>query len=73
MLEENNIKVFTFPSHCSHILQPLDISIFKTFKVYLSKNKKKYDKNNLNIKTDIEISENDKKRINLIFLIVELY
>jgi transposase len=29
---ENNILIFTFPSHLTHILQPLDVGIFQPYK-----------------------------------------
>ena len=31
---ENHIKLFYFPSHLTHILQPLDVSIFRPWKHY---------------------------------------
>lgn len=31
-LEDHNIKVFTFPAHSSHLLQPLDLSVNKKLK-----------------------------------------
>ncbi len=40
LLEElmrENIVVFTFPSHCTHILQPLDMVVFSVFKSLLTK------------------------------------
>jgi hypothetical protein len=30
--EENNILLFRFPSHLTHILQPLDVGIFRPWK-----------------------------------------
>lgn len=29
---ENNIMILTFPPHCSHRLQPLDVTVFGPFK-----------------------------------------
>jgi hypothetical protein len=29
---ENDVHLMTFPSHCSHILQPLDLSVYKSLK-----------------------------------------
>ena len=34
MLKENDITFLTYPSHCTHILQPLDVGVFKDFKKY---------------------------------------
>jgi hypothetical protein len=28
----NNMKLFHLPSHTSHVLQPLDVSVVRTFK-----------------------------------------
>ena len=42
LLKENNIRVEVMPSHCSHIFQPLDLSCFGPFKVYLKKSIRKY-------------------------------
>jgi len=32
--EENGLNIVTFPPHCSHRQQPLDVSVFKPFKTY---------------------------------------
>ncbi|XP_065645803.1 uncharacterized protein LOC136076256 [Hydra vulgaris] len=32
--KENSLILLTFPSHCSHRLQPLDVSVFGPFKSY---------------------------------------
>jgi len=34
-LKDNHIIAVTYPSHCSHLLQPLDVNIFGPFKNYL--------------------------------------
>ena len=31
---ENNIMILTFPPHCSHRLQPLDVTVFGPFKTH---------------------------------------
>lgn len=36
-LKREHIQVFTFPSHCTHILQPLDVVVFSVFKSILTK------------------------------------
>lgn len=30
--KENELILFTFPAHCTHLLQPLDVGIFKSLK-----------------------------------------
>ena len=32
--QSNNIHLLCLPSHTSHILQPLDIGVFKSFKMF---------------------------------------
>ena len=32
--KEHHITLLSFPSHCSHRLQPLDVSVFELFKTY---------------------------------------
>jgi len=46
-LKNNNIDFLTFPDHCTHILQPLDVEIFVPFKKYLKKEKSRIAKNEL--------------------------
>jgi hypothetical protein len=31
---ENNVHLMAFPSHCSHILQPYDLDVYKSKNVY---------------------------------------
>ena len=33
----NNVTMMSFPPHCSHKLQPLDVSVFGPFKAYVKK------------------------------------
>lgn len=33
LAKENGVVVFTFPPHCTHRLQPLDVGLFGPFKV----------------------------------------
>jgi hypothetical protein len=35
--KSNNIHFFTIPSHCSHFLQPLDVTVNGVFKQFISK------------------------------------
>lgn len=32
LAKQNNIFIYTFPSHLTHILQPLDVEIFQLYK-----------------------------------------
>ena len=34
LVKENGVVMLSFPPHCSHKLQPLDVSIFVPFKKY---------------------------------------
>lgn len=36
LAKENGVVMFSFPPHCTHKLQPLDISVYGPFKKYLS-------------------------------------
>ena len=36
LAKENGIVMLSFPPHCTHKLQPLDVSVFGLFKKYLS-------------------------------------
>ena len=36
MAKENGLRLFTFPPHCSHKLQPLDVGVSGPFKRYYS-------------------------------------
>lgn len=46
LARENGIHLLCLPSHSSHILQPLDIGVFKSFKVHYPKACRKYLMNN---------------------------
>jgi hypothetical protein len=39
---QNNIVIFTFPSHCTHLVQMLDVSFFKSLKSHYKKVGKKW-------------------------------
>ncbi|KAJ4433674.1 hypothetical protein ANN_15985 [Periplaneta americana] len=43
---ENDIHFMTFPSHCSHSLQPLDLSVYKSFKNVWANELDRYKHNN---------------------------
>ena len=42
LARENNVHLLCLPSHTSHILQPLDVGVFKSFKSNFSKACQKY-------------------------------
>ena len=44
LLKDNNITFMTYPSHCTHVLQPLDIGIFGPFKKFFKIEKRKISK-----------------------------
>ena len=46
LARENDIHLLCLPSHLSHILQPLDIGVFKSFKTHYPKACRKYTFNN---------------------------
>lgn len=37
ILSENEVHLLCLPSHTSHVLQPLDVGVFKSFKSFFSK------------------------------------
>lgn len=37
LLRDNNVVVIGLPAHTSHVLQPLDVSVFSSFKSYLQR------------------------------------
>ena len=38
-LNQNNIKLITFPSHCTHVLQPFDVSVARALKSRITTSK----------------------------------
>lgn len=45
---ENGVHIVTFPPHCSHRLQPLDVSVFGPVKAYYKSQCSAWQKNNAN-------------------------
>ena len=37
LASQHNIITYTFPSHCTHIFQPLDIGVFSSYKHWHNK------------------------------------
>lgn len=46
LAKENGVVMLSFPPHCSHKLQPLDVSVFGPFKTYLSGAQDSWMRNN---------------------------
>ena len=42
LARENDIHILCLPSHTTHLLQPLDVGIFKSLKSHYNKECKKY-------------------------------
>lgn len=42
LAKANSIYIITFPAHCSHILQPLDVGVYKSLKAHWSKSLNTY-------------------------------
>lgn len=44
--KDNQVHLFTFPAHCTHLLQPLDVGLFKPLKNYWRDSMCRYMSNN---------------------------
>jgi len=60
-LKENFITLLTYPAHCTHILQPLDVGIFAEFKKHFKLEKRKISKQKIEF-TDKTPSERSLRR-----------
>jgi len=69
-LKENNVTVVILPNHSTHVMQPLDVSIFSPFKKFLTKNKKRYMEE-LKLESNDKYSECDIKRFKLALLLLD--
>lgn len=47
---ENNITILKLPAHTSHLLQPLELAVFKSFKTIWDKNLVKWQRQNVGMK-----------------------
>uniref|UniRef100_A0A2A4K184 HTH psq-type domain-containing protein n=1 Tax=Heliothis virescens TaxID=7102 RepID=A0A2A4K184_HELVI len=47
---ENDITILKLPAHTSHLLQPLDLAVFKSFKTIWDKNLVKWQRQNIGMK-----------------------
>lgn len=46
LAQKNDVHLLCLPAHCTHVLQPLDVGVFKAFKSYFSKACSRYMSNN---------------------------
>ncbi|XP_052749770.1 uncharacterized protein LOC128200420 [Galleria mellonella] len=46
LAKQNGIVMLSFPPHCTHKLQPLDVSVFGSFKIHLSRAQDSWMRNN---------------------------
>ena len=63
LLKENHITFITFPAHCTHILQPLDVGIFGNFKKHFKKEKRKMAKLNIQFPSNMVPSKKSLQRV----------
>lgn len=57
LFRDNFIDTVTYPSHCSHLLQPLDVGIFGPFKKYFKGWRRKLSKTQFTWEGDQNVSE----------------
>jgi len=69
-LKESKVTVIILPDHSTHVLQPLDISIFSPFKKFLTKNKKRYLES-VKLENNNGYSESDIKRFKMVLLVLD--
>ncbi|XP_043467023.1 uncharacterized protein LOC122501547 [Leptopilina heterotoma] len=50
---EYDITMLSFPPHCTHKMQPLDVSVFSSFKSVISQQHNLWQKNNVGVKYDL--------------------
>ncbi len=66
LFSENHIDVMLFPSHCSHLLQPLDVGVFGPFKKYLKVWKRKFYGTTIKWIGEGSVSNHSEQRVKLI-------
>jgi len=71
-LKENKVTLVILPSNSTHVLQPLDVSIFSPFKNYLTKNKNRYLKD-IKIENNNDYTETDINRYKLMLLVLDSF
>src|SRR5690606_4462397 len=62
LLKKNNIKVITFPSHTTHIVQPIDRSIAFPFKQELTRLFRKYQNLSISFSDSSDLTKTEKTR-----------
>lgn len=70
LLKENFITLLTYPAHCTHVLQPLDVGIFGDFKKYFKLEKRKISKQKIEF-TDKPPSERGIRRVVVVLACLE--
>ncbi len=66
LFKDNFIDVCLFPSHCSHLLQPLDVGIFGPFKKYLKVWRRNLTRTEIKWTGDSIVSEKSEGRVKLV-------
>ena len=66
LLKEKRIAFITFPSHCTHILKPLDVGISGSFKKHLKKEKRKMAKIDIQFPTNMTPSKKSLQRVTVV-------
>ena len=70
LLKDNNITILTYPAHCTHVLQPLDIGIFGPFKKLFKIEKRKISKEKITFLGD-QPSDRSKQRVVTVMACIE--
>jgi hypothetical protein len=72
LLNDANIQVITFPSHTTHLLQPLDVGVFSSFKASLRQYNSRYSKLQINSPLDTKFSDTEKNLLKIIMNSLDL-
>ncbi len=56
-LKDHHVHVTTYPSHCSHLLQPLDVSVFGPFKKYFKIWRHHFNNVEISTESDLTVSK----------------
>jgi len=62
--------LIAYPSHCTHILQPLDVGIFGPFKKYFKKEKRSFSKTEIDF-GDVNASDKSKSRVRNVYAAIK--
>ena len=72
-LEENNILEITLPPHTSHILQALDVGIFKDFKQYFKKLYRSYANQEFYYDDGEKLDDTNQKRVKIVLSAIDAF